>query len=309
MLRNKLKLSDQSEVAPPSEFSLAQFNNELKPKLESLNVTAPNDVSLSGAGCKAQPSSETDQQPLWQRVYQLELQLCDALKQIPLPASAAVTYDPIEYAVELHLAYMQRYLDGPKPVLFLGMNPGPWGMCQTGVPFGYIPAVRDWMQLRGQVLKPIPELSVRPVEGLACTRGEQSGQRWWGLYERICGKPENFFRNCFVFNICPLAFFQANGRNITPADLKGTSKTRMQEVCTEYLQSALELFNPSIIISVGRYTEDRVKALVRQNLLDATRVQLKCMPHPSPRSLNNTNWHDKAQQWLEDNGVMPYLKA
>lgn len=246
--------------------------------------------------------------PLWHRLYQLELQLCEALKQIPLPADVAATYDPIQYAAELHLAYLQRFLDGPKAVVFLGMNPGPWGMCQTGVPFGHVPSVRDWMQLRGQVQRPIGELETRPIQGLACNRGEQSGQRWWGLYEKLCGTPEVFFKHCFVWNICPLAFFHISGRNITPAEIKGTAKTQIQQVSTNFLKKALDLFNPTIVVSVGRYTEDRVKALVRQNLLDTNRIQHSCMPHPSPRSTNNTNWVEKARQWLVDHGVMPYLQ-
>ncbi|XP_055543975.1 single-strand selective monofunctional uracil-DNA glycosylase [Wyeomyia smithii] len=303
MLRKKLKLDDKPEEKHSSEFALKSFNAESKPQLCLSNPD----------GCKQPPmlpatESALLQPPLWQKVYQLELQLCEALKQVTLPADVAVTYNPIEYAAELHTAYMQKYLDNPKPVLFLGMNPGPWGMCQTGVPFGYVPAVRDWMQLRGQILKPIPELHSRPVDGLSCTRAEQSGQRWWGLYQILCGEPEKFFKNCFVYNICPLAFFHATGRNITPADLKGPSKNRLQEVCVQYLKEALELFHPKIIISVGRYTEDRVKALVKQNFLDPSVFQLKCMPHPSPRSLNNTNWNEKAQVWLTENGLMPYLK-
>lgn len=89
------------------------------------------------------------------------------------------------------------------------------------VPFGYIPAVRDWMQLHGNVSKPIPELPSRPVTGLECTRAEQSGQRFWSLFQEICGdSADHFFRNCFVYNYCPLAFFHASGRNITPAELK-----------------------------------------------------------------------------------------
>ncbi|XP_055628254.1 single-strand selective monofunctional uracil DNA glycosylase [Toxorhynchites rutilus septentrionalis] len=303
MLRKKLKLTELPETntfgSRPPEFALKPFINESKPRLSKDNSATIEQTEPSTAGVV----------PLWRRVYQLELELCDALKQIALPAGIAATYNPIEYAAELHLAYMQRFLDGPKPVLFLGMNPGPWGMCQSGVPFGYVPAVRDWMHLQGQVLKPIAELAVRPVDGLSCTRSEQSGQRWWGLYQMLCGTPEQFFRNCFVYNICPLAFFHAGGRNITPAEFKGAAKTRFQQVCTEHLKLALDLFNPAVIVSVGRYTEDRVKALVKQNLLDANRIQLKCMPHPSPRSLNNTNWPEKAQQWLEENGVMPYLRA
>lgn len=332
MLRKKLKLADSSEqeaeanTAHPPEFSLSTFINEPKVKLPTTfspvppTLTSPHSAINTAAVAHpyhlipptdvlpivsvVQPQESV---PLWSRVYQLEQELCQALLQIPLPSDVAATYNPIEYAAELHLAYMQRFLTGHKPVLFLGMNPGPWGMCQTGVPFGYVPAVRDWMQLRGEVLKPIGELAVRPVDGLQCTRGEQSGQRWWGLYQELCETPENFFRNCFVFNICPLAFFHSSGRNITPAEFKGTAKSRVQDVGSEYLLRALHLFGPTVIVSIGRYCEDRVKVLVRQNLLDQTRVKLLCMPHPSPRSLNNTNWAEKARQWLVDNGVMPYL--
>ncbi|XP_055587018.1 single-strand selective monofunctional uracil DNA glycosylase [Uranotaenia lowii] len=323
MLRKKFKLNEQTDPeAPeanyhPKEFSLSQFANE--PKTQIYQNNKSNDQqqiatsysvpysNLPKSDHHHEPSAASTMVPFWYEIYRLEVELCESLKQIPLPADVAAVYNPIEYACELHQAYMQRYLDGHKPVLFLGMNPGPWGMCQTGIPFGYVPAVRDWLQLQGKVLKPIGELQARPVDGLNCTRGEQSGQRWWGLYQELCGTPEVFFRHCFVYNICPLAFFHSSGRNITPADLKGAPKLRMQEVCTQYLKIALDLFNPTVVVSVGRYTEDRVKALVRQQLVDPTRVRLLCMPHPSPRSLNNTNWNEKAKLWIEENGLMPFL--
>lgn len=261
-----------------------------------------------------QPQADPQQQqqqnsdaPLWQQIDQLEQQLSYALRNVPLPSEVVAMYDPIEYARELHLAYMERFLNGPKPVLFLGMNPGPWGMCQTGVPFGHVPSVRDWMQLRGEVLKPLGELAIRPVEGLQCTRSEQSGSRWWGLFQDVCGTPERFFRNCFVYNICPLAFFKASGANVTPAELKG-SKAQIKQISCDYLVRALELIQPTIVVSVGRYVDDCVKALVKQRRLDPNRMQFKYMPHPSPRSLNNTDWPQKARRWLEENGVMPYLR-
>lgn len=42
-------------------------------------------------------------------------------------------YNPLEYAANLHNQYVHMYCDKPKKVLFLGMNPGPFGMVQTGV--------------------------------------------------------------------------------------------------------------------------------------------------------------------------------
>lgn len=80
------------------------------------------------------------------------------------------------------------------------------------------------MKLSGSVNKPESEIVARPVTGLLCDRSEQSGQRFWGLMQELCGdQAEHFFRNCFVHNLCPLAFFHTSGRNITPAELKVTN--------------------------------------------------------------------------------------
>uniref|UniRef100_A0A2M4ARW7 Putative single-strand selective monofunctional uracil dna glycosylase n=1 Tax=Anopheles triannulatus TaxID=58253 RepID=A0A2M4ARW7_9DIPT len=314
MLRKKLKLDEQSEpsLAPVAgEFTLSRFANTPKPKLSADNHAShltskviPEEIRECDGRIVATGTAE----PFWQQVYSIELRLSAALRSVALPAEVAACYDPIDYAGEIHRAYMERFLDGPKHVLFIGMNPGPWGMCQTGVPFGYVPDVRDWMGLRGTVQKPERELPDRPVDGLSCKREEQSGKRWWGLFKELCGTPESFFRACFVYNLCPLAFFHKSGRNITPSELKGTAKGELQRIAEQYLVDALQVLQPKIIISVGRYTEDRVKTLIKQNKLDATVIRTLCLAHPSPRSLNNTNWNEKAKLWLTENGIMSFLK-
>ena len=86
-------------------------------------------------------------------------------------------YNPLEYALEPCLDYYQRYGQGPRRVLMLGMNPGPWGMAQTGVPFGEVGMVRDWLKIRGTVHKPALEHPQRPVLGFDCARSEVSGKR------------------------------------------------------------------------------------------------------------------------------------
>ncbi|XP_035894753.1 single-strand selective monofunctional uracil DNA glycosylase [Anopheles stephensi] len=315
MLRKKLKLDEKlAGTSASAEFSLSQFANVPKAKIAA--NTDPTDTVLDPRKSESEPGKligdliapTPEPIPYWQQVYLIERELSAALRKVALPSDVAACYDPIEYASELHCAYLQRFLDGPKPVLFIGMNPGPWGMCQTGVPFGYVPAVRDWMGLRGTVAKPTPELAARPVEGLSCTREEQSGKRWWGLYEELCGTADRFFRSCFVYNLCPLAFFHQTGRNITPSELKGKSKGEIQSISEQFLAKALTLLKPKIVVSVGRYTEDRVKTLSKQNKLDPAIVTY-CMPHPSPRSLNNTNWPEKAKLWLTEHGILPYLCA
>ena len=74
------------------------------------------------------------------------------------------------------------------------------------------------------------------------------------------------------------------------------------------MREAIELIAPEQIISIGRYTEDRVKVLQKSKSISSN-IRHKCMPHPSPRSLNNTNWNEKAAKWLIDNDVMPFLKG
>uniref|UniRef100_A0A182VYR0 Uracil-DNA glycosylase-like domain-containing protein n=1 Tax=Anopheles minimus TaxID=112268 RepID=A0A182VYR0_9DIPT len=314
MLRKKLKLDDksldaQNECASLGKFSLSQFANVPKARISAHTVPAESEiVSEQTEKLPATTEYPLGVVPYWQQVYRIERELSAALRKVILPSEVAACYDPIEYASEIHCAYLQRFLDGPKHVLFIGMNPGPWGMCQTGVPFGYVPAVRDWMGLRGAVAKPTPELAARPVEGLACTREEQSGKRWWGLYEELCGTSDRFFHSCFVYNLCPLAFFHQSGRNITPSELKGKAKGEIQAISEQYLETALTLLKPKIVISVGRYTEDRIKTLTKRNKIDPTIVTY-CMPHPSPRSLNNTNWPEKAKLWLTEHGILPYLSA
>uniref|UniRef100_A0A182QKF8 Uracil-DNA glycosylase-like domain-containing protein n=1 Tax=Anopheles farauti TaxID=69004 RepID=A0A182QKF8_9DIPT len=311
MLRKKLKLDEQSPE-PVGEFSLSQFMNIPKPKLTHHHtdpvLSDPTEKASNANPIVQETAHPTESIPYWQQVFEIERELSAALRNVALTSEVAACYDPIDYAAELHCAYLRRFLDGPKPVLFIGMNPGPWGMCQTGIPFGYVPAVRDWMGLRGTVLKPIPELAARPVDGLACTREEQSGKRWWGLYEELCGTPDQFFRSCFVYNLCPLAFFHQTGRNITPSELKGKAKGEIQTISEQYLAKALTLLKPKIVIAIGRYTEDRMKALIKQSKVDSTIVHY-CMPHPSPRSLNNTNWHEKAKVWLTEHGIIPYLTS
>lgn len=114
------------------------------------------------------------------------------------------------------------------------------------MPFGHIPAVRDWMKLSGSVNKPEQEIAARPVTGLLCDKSEQSGQRFWGLWQELCGNDAaNFFHNCFVYNLCPLAFFHASGRNITPAELKVKlmkEKTKSMKSCLKYNMFLFELF-------------------------------------------------------------------
>lgn len=155
------------------------------------------------------------------RLLSLESNLTLSLKLLKFSQPVAYVYHPLDYAYLAHAAFTRKYCVSPKyPILFVGMNAGAWGMCQTGVPFGETSVVRDWFGIEVDVGKPVRECPRRPVEGFKCHRSEISGRRFWQLMWKLCGTPERFFKNCFVYNYCPVAFLRENGNNVTPNEIK-----------------------------------------------------------------------------------------
>ena len=210
-------------------------------------------------------------------------------------------YNPLQYAWEAHREYLEKFADSPKRVVFLGMNPGPWGMAQTGVPFGEIVAVREWMGIECAVDKPDPEHPKRPVEGFACGRSEVSGRRLWGFVAGRFGSPERFFAEHFVGNYCPLVFMEQSGRNRTPDKLPAEEKAALDAVCDAHLASLLEILSPQWAVGVGAFAESKLQA-VAGNLSSPPRVTR--ILHPSPASpAANRGWDKAALRQLQEAGV------
>lgn len=207
-------------------------------------------------------------------------------------------YNPLEYARAPHEAYLRRYGAGRRRAVFLGMNPGPFGMVQTGVPFGEIAAVRDWMGIEATVEKPATENPKRPIEGFACTRSEVSGRRLWGLFAERFGTAEAFFTDHFVANYCPLAFFD-HGRNLTPDKLPAAETAPLEAACDAHLRALVEALQPEWLIGVGGFAEARAAAALRGYDIRIGRVL-----HPSPASpAANRDWAAAAEKQLLALGV------
>lgn len=163
-------------------------------------------------------------------LLKIEMQTNDEIKKLNFKKpSVSVVYYPLDYAGNVHQDFTARYCTGTKKILFLGMNPGPFGMVQTGVPFGEIEMVKDWLKITGDVERPAIEHPLRKIEGFECKRSEVSGKRFWGVFKDICVVPDNFFRNAFVCNYCPAAFVNDRGVNVTPNDLKAKKKISEQK--------------------------------------------------------------------------------
>lgn len=226
-------------------------------------------------------------------------ELARAVSCLRFGAPVSHVYNPLDYAWGAHQQYLTRYGTTPKEVLFLGMNPGPWGMVQTGVPFGEVGAVRDWLEIDAEVGRPDREHPKRKVEGLACTRSEVSGARLWGWARDTFSTPRRFFSRFFVANYCPLAFLESAGRNRTPDKLPAVEKDPLLEVCDRALRRTVEYFRPHWVIGVGAFAEGRARAA-----LDGHEVVIGRILHPSPASpAANRGWADRASAELRELGV------
>lgn len=214
-------------------------------------------------------------------------------------APTAYVYNPLAYARAPHEAYLERYGAGPKEALFLGMNPGPFGMAQTGVPFGDPTFVREWMGLSGKVGKPQNEHPRRPIVGLDSPRSEVSGTRLWGWARDRFGTAAAFHARFFVVNYCPLVFMEEGGGNRIPEKLPPTEREPLFAACDEALRAFVEALAPRHIIGVGKFAEDRAKKVFGRSGPAIGRIL-----HPSPASPHaNAGWAARAEEELAAMGV------
>ena len=214
-------------------------------------------------------------------------------------------YNPLDYAWNGHGEYIRRFGSAPKKVIFLGINPGPWGMVQTGVPFGEIPAVKDWMGINVQIGKPPVEHPKRPVEGFECAKSEVSGRRFWGLMMERFGTADAFFKDHYVANYCPLVFMEESSRNLTPDKLSAEEREPLFAACDRHLAASVELLTPEWLIGIGKFAMERFENILTM-LSEGLRESVKTgtVLHPSPASpAANRGWAEAAVKQLVKQGV------
>ncbi|MCK5351515.1 single-stranded DNA-binding protein [bacterium] len=221
------------------------------------------------------------------------------LSRLSFSPPVAFVYDPTDYAQTPLSMYLDRFGQFPKKVVLVGMNPGPWGMLQTGVPFGEVNFVRDWMEIEAPVGHPSILHPKRPVEGFACDRSEVSGRRLWGWARDRFGPAEEFFRDFFVLNYCPLAFFDEGGKNITPDKIKASDRGELYTLCDAALKETVETLTPDFVIGIGRFALDRSTAA-----LEGVDVKIGRITHPSPANpAANRGWVRLIEEELAELGV------
>ncbi len=215
----------------------------------------------------------------------------------------ACVYNPLLYARQPHEAYIARFASTRKRVVFLGMNPGPWGMAQTGVPFGAVPMVRDWLGIHGPVKAPSGGHQRVAVKGFDCPRREVSGMRLWGFLREEFRSPEAMARELFVSNYCPLMFLDEDGRNVTPDRIGRADQPDLFAACDRFLLEVLDALKPEWLVGVGLFAEGRGRAAVEAAGLP---LKVTSIPHPSPANpKSQRDWPGQAAAALARAGVWP----
>ena len=242
------------------------------------------------------------------KVLQATADLCDEIESLKFADPVACVYNPLAYAWDMHASYVGQWGGTRRRVLLMGMNPGPWGMVQTGVPFGEIAAVRDFLKLSGVVGHPVPEHPKRPVQGLDCPRSEVSGRRLWGYFSEKFGTAEAFFAEHFVVNYCPLVFMEESARNRTPDKLPAAETAPLFAACDERLRQLVDLYEPQWVVGVGGFARKKLEGLFgakAEQPEGAHRpANIGTVLHPSPASpAANRGWAPAAEKQLLAQGI------
>jgi single-strand selective monofunctional uracil DNA glycosylase len=209
-------------------------------------------------------------------------------------------YNPLAYAHMAHDTYLKKYGSTKRRVIFLGMNPGPYGMMQVGVPFGEVNFVRDWLGITEGLISPKNQHPKRLIEGFECKRSEVSGKRFWGWAQQRWQTADAFFADCFVLNYCPLIFLEESGKNITPDKLTALERQQLEAVCDEHLREAVAILEPDWCIGIGAFAKKRLEIA-----LEPTPARkIAQILHPSPQSPQaNKGWSQAVEITLADLGV------
>jgi single-strand selective monofunctional uracil DNA glycosylase len=232
-------------------------------------------------------------------LVQISRRLADSVDSLHFALPVTHVYNPLSYARATHEEYLEKYGCFKPEAVLVGMNPGPYGMAQTGVPFGEIQMVKEWLRIEGKIQGPEGQHPKRPIQGFDCSRSEVSGSRLWSWARESFGRPEKFFQRFMVLNYCPLCFMEDSGRNRTPDKLPVAEREPLFAACDLALKLSIQQLQPQYVIGIGAFAAKRIKAALPDSNLIIGQIL-----HPSPASPKaNKGWAQQVTRELETIGI------
>ena len=102
-------------------------------KKQKLYCDEGEEVSEGGLLVSAVPEETSTAPTISRELLVIEESLCKKLEAIEFGPPITHIYNPLDYANQTHSHFVSCYGNSIKKVLFVGMNPGPFGMAQNGV--------------------------------------------------------------------------------------------------------------------------------------------------------------------------------
>ncbi len=212
-------------------------------------------------------------------------------------------YHPLNYAWNFHKKYLELYVKKGTKALFLGMNPGPFGMAQTGIPFGEVNVVKEYLKIDEPLLALPITHPKRPIEGLLCERSEVSGRRLWSLIEKKFPLSKQFTPHLAIMNYCPVVFVDTGptGKNIIPEKIEKEVRVELEKVCDTYLDDIIDIIRPISVVGIGQYAKKKLSLSIARSKKN---IYVTSIIHPSPANPQaNKGWLEIVEKALVDENI------
>jgi single-strand selective monofunctional uracil DNA glycosylase len=215
--------------------------------------------------------SGADRAEAWDRAWRRSARRWQSLAPRIAASTGWKIWNPGLYAASWHALFRKEYPASAGCILVFGLNPGPYGMAQTGIPFTdlkrlreHLPRLAKGLERRGCSLAGVG-LAPRSLRPYLSRTFESSAVRVYRFLSRGWGSAEDGWRSVVVANPCSLLFMDAAGENRTPADLVGAvsrrtgslvAARRLRERCNALrrlaAREAVRVLSPRGVVLLGK---------------------------------------------------------
>jgi len=231
------------------------------------------------------------------KIIKLSNELSKQMDELTFSLPVKYVYNPLSYSFLTYLQYLNR-INFNDVNIYIGINPGPYGMSQTGIPFGDYYFVKNFLNIKKEKLLNLPLTHhKKPIYGFDINKREASGKRLWAFFQDIYKDQEIFFKNNIILNYCPLCFLNEEGNNITPDKLIKEERNILYKICDDYLNKSINLFKFKSVIGIGNFAYNRAKILGYNALK---------IGHPSPLNIKGSGgrWELDTKEILKKNNLI-----